>query len=103
MQQIPVTGDARQTFRTRLGGQNVRLTVWWQPLDAHWYLAVAASDGARILGAARLVDDGRPMQGQTLDFDGEVFVDGIGTPERDAWTTGHRLVYATAAEVAALT
>ena len=92
-QQLSMTSDARRTYRTVLGGQNVRIRAWWQPLDRSWYVTLAWLDGRVILAGARLVDSGRPLDGQVTDFAGSLVVVGNGHPGREAWTTTHRLLY----------
>ena len=92
-QQIQLTNDARLTFRTILGGQNVRVLAWWQPLDASWYLTLSWLDGRVIIAGARLVENGRPLDGQVTDFAGSIVVDGTGHPGRNSWATTHRLLY----------
>lgn len=100
-QQIIMTDDARRTWRTILGGQGVRARAWWQPLDENWYLSLSWLDRRPIVSAVRLVEGGRPLRGAVLDFAGEIVVAGTGELGRNAWTTSHRLLYLTAAEVAA--
>ena len=92
-QVVALTNDARQTFRTVLGGQSVRVTAWWQPLDEYWYMSLSRMNGAPIISAVRLVESGRPLSGQLLEFSGQLIVDGRGDPGREAWTSGHRLIY----------
>lgn len=100
-QLIPLTTDARQTFRTILGDQSVRVTAWWQPLDEHWYVSIVRTDGSRVIDGARLVEGGRPLRGQVPDvpWEGELYVEGIGSPGRRAWAETHRLLYLTPAEL----
>jgi len=85
---IRLTDDARQTFRTSLGGQSVRLTVWWQPSDERWYLSV---DG--IASGTRLVEGGWPLLGLNHGLGGEVYVYGPGEPGRHAWVQTHSLLF----------
>ena len=100
-QQIPMTNDARRTFRTILGGQSVRVRAWWQPLDENWYLSLAWLDRRPIVSGVRLLAGARPLDGAVLDFEGALFVDGTERLGRRAWTTTHRLLYLTADEAAA--
>ena len=92
-QHIPLTNDARQTFRTVLAGQPVRINVWWQSLDKHWYFSLLRPNREVIISAVRLNEQRRPMRAFVTDFKGEILVDGEGAPRRIAWTTGHRLIY----------
>lgn len=92
-QMIELTGEASITFRTVLDDQRVRIRVWWQPLDEGWYLSLSWPDGRSIASAVRLVERGRPLRGRIGEFRGEFYVDGVGVPGRDAWTSTHRLIY----------
>lgn len=99
---IPLADQPRQTFRIVLGGQSVRLTIWWQPLSGSWYLSVGFVGGAAIASGLRLSAQSNPLQGYVTDFRGGFTVEGDGDPARDAWATGsHDLVYLTPEEVAA--
>ena len=100
-QLIPLSDDARQTFRIILGGSTVRLRVWWQPLDENWYLSLAAPDTTPIISGVRVDEAGAPLTARQLDFEGGLLVDGQGPVRRRAWTTTHKLLYLTEAEVAA--
>lgn len=92
-QHLPFTGDARQTFRTILGGQSVRVRNWWQPTDQNWYMSLANVDQTPIVTGVRLPEGGLPLAGRIVDFVGQFFVEGRGEPGREAWTTTHRLLY----------
>ena len=102
-QQLSMTNDARRTYRTVLGGQNVRVRVWWQPLDSNWYFSMSWVNRDPIVLGVRLTEGGRPLADTVTDFEGEIYVDGTGRPGRLAWTVSHRLLYLTPAEVAART
>ena len=99
--QIPLTDDAAQTFRVNLGGQAVRLTVWWSPTTEGWYVSLAWQDRRSIIRGARLTDGGLPLDGIVTDFVGGLYVDGEGDLGREAWLGTHRLLYVTLAELAA--
>ena len=99
MQNIPLTNDARQTFRTILGGQSVRVTAWWQPFDKYWYVSLAWLDGRGISSSMRLVEGGRPLRAIVNDFKGGLLVTGSGVPRRNSFTEKHRLVYLTESEL----
>ena len=92
-QQIILSNDARQTFRTSLNGQNVRITAWWQPIDFHWYLTMGWLDGRGIIAGIRLVEGGQPLNGVITDFQGTLRVDGMGKLDRLSWETTHKLLY----------
>ena len=98
-QQIPFSTDARQTFRTTLGGQNVRFAAWWQPLDEYWYFSLHWLDRRPIITGARLVQAGEPMNGLVTEFKGGFRVDGAGRPGRNGFTETHRLLYLAPGEV----
>ena len=94
MAQVIEVGDSvRETFRTILGGQNVRLTLWWQPFDAHWYLSLAWLDRRAIVSGVRLVENATPLLDVQGSFQGQLFVSGVGVPGRRAWTSTHVLFY----------
>ena len=99
-QQIALTADARQTFRTMVGAQGVRVTAWWQPLDEAWYLSLAWLDRRPIVTGVRLTEGGRPLRGFVTDFVGQVHVSGNGEPGREAWGSTHRLLWLTDEEAA---
>lgn len=93
-QAIPLTHDARQTFRSILGGQSVRLTVWWQPLTGGWYVSLRFTDGRPIAAGLRLCAGALPLRGYVTDFAGGLYLDGDGEPDRLAWMDAtHRLLW----------
>ena len=100
MQLVPLTNDARQTFRTVLADQAVRVRAWWQPLDRNWYLSLQWPDQSVIAASLRLVERGRPLRDFVTSFEGELYVFGSGEPGRTAWTDGHYLIHLTEEEVA---
>ena len=74
-QVIPLTADPRQSFRTILAGQNVRVTCWWQPLDQHWYMSILRLDRTAIITGVRLVPQGYPIRSLVAsDFTGDLIV-----------------------------
>ena len=94
---IPVTNDARQRFRTVLGGQDASLAVWWQPSDEAWYFTLTLGN-TDIVSSMRLTEEGEPLSGVVSSFEGQILVYGTGDPARDAWTETHSLLYYTPAE-----
>ena len=95
-QQVPFLSRVRETFRTRLGGKPVRFDKVFQPVDQSWYMSLSVADVARtpITTGVRLL--GRAVPLATLPANalgGQLFVDGVGDPGRDAWGTSHRLIY----------
>ena len=98
-QQIILTDDARQSFRTIVGGQGVRITAWWNVVDGRWYLTLSRLDRTVIAAGLRLVEGGRPLRGVMTDFAGELIVDGMGEPGRHAWAGSHRLLYLSPDEI----
>ena len=92
---VSLSGDARSTFRTAIGNQNVRIRNWWQPSDRNWYATFSRPDGSPITTGVRLVDADNVLAGRsTPGFEGQIGVEGDGIPGRDSWGTTHRLVYA---------
>ena len=92
-QQLALTGDVNQTFRTILGKQPVRIRHRWHPTDKKWYLGLYDQGKHPIATGLRLVESGRPLQTYAGDFAGELYVEGGGEPTRDAFTSSHRLLY----------
>ena len=92
-QALTLTTDARQTFRTVLGSQSVRVTLWWQPDDATWYVTLAFLDGQPIVTGRRLVSGGRVLQDLVTDFVGDLVTVGAGEPGREAWDGTHKVLY----------
>ena len=93
-QRIPLTRTGRQTFRTILGGQSVRLSTFYQPLSQSWYASLAGLDQRPIVSSMRLGEGSSPMQGRVLSgFVGELVVAGTGDPEREAWQENNDLIY----------
>ncbi|MDE2848200.1 MAG: hypothetical protein OXO51_15975 [Gemmatimonadota bacterium] len=99
-QVIPLSNAPRQTFRTILDGQNVRMTAWYQPLDEHWYLSILRLDRTPIISSVRLVPMGYPIRALIVaDFTGDLIVEGAGDMGPEAWTTTHRLIYLAEGEI----
>ena len=102
-QRVPLSNNARQTFRCTLGGQLVRVWAWWQPLSEAWFISLALVSGDRIIAGVRLGEGARPLRGSVLPgFAGELYVEGVGEPTRNAWGVTHRLLWVTSAEAAVL-
>ena len=94
LQRLPVTTDVRQFFMTSLGGQLVRIDVWWQPSDENWYLSLAWQSGRRIVSGRRLVTDVDVLVGIVSDFSGALVVYGLTERiGRDSWLTSHELIF----------
>ena len=91
--QIHLSSDARQVFRIVLGGQSLRINIWWQGLTGGWYLSLSWLDGRKIVSGCRLVGGGRPLDGKVVNFAGELAVVGNDELGRDAWNVSHRLLY----------
>ena len=95
-QQVPFLSRVRETFRTNIGGRSVRFNKFFQPLDQSWYMSLSVADIARtpIVTGVRLLGRSVPLAGVAADvFRGQLFVDGVGDPGRDAWGSTHRLLY----------
>lgn len=94
LQRVPVTNDARQTFDCALDGQLVRLSVWFQPYDAAWYLSLAYQTGTKIVSGRRLATDQNILAGVVSDFHGSITPVGIeATIGRRAWDITHEIIY----------
>lgn len=92
-QEIYLTDDARQLFRTRLGGADVVVRAWWQPLDESWYIGLALADGTPIVAAARLSERARLLHDRPTPLPGELRLEGTGAPGRRPWRATHRLLF----------
>ena len=91
---VPVSSDVRQTFDTVLAGQLVRFSVWWQPLDGHWYLSLAWQTDVRIISGVRMVTGVNLLSGLVSDFVGSLVVYGLNDQiGRDAWGVTHELIF----------
>lgn len=103
MQAIPLSTDARQRMRVTLGGQQVVLHAWWQPLSEAWYLSLHTRGeepialGRQVATARRLVEAPSVFSGELVVVPLERDATSIG---REAWGRTHGLVYLDAAEVA---
>ena len=94
VQCVPLSGAARETFRTILGGQTVRVRVWWQPMTEGWYVSISTLDQRPIVSSLRLSEGGNPMRGLVPEgFIGELVVTGLGEPGRMAWQESSKLVF----------
>ena len=61
---IPIEDAAHQSLLIALGERRVRLSVWWQPSDAAWYLSVDTASGEGIARGRRLTADGVAVTAQ---------------------------------------
>ena len=95
-QRIPLSLDVNQTFRTILGGQSVRVSSWYQPLDESWYTTLSNLDRTPISASMRLLEQGRPMRGYVGDFNGELYIMGTTEVSRESLGETNSLVYLTA-------
>ena len=92
MIEIPIIDAPHQTLMAPLGGQRFRLTVWWQPSDAHWYINVDLVSGKAMAHGRRLTEGGTIIH--SLAFGGRMYLDGSGEPGRTCWADGtHRLLF----------
>ena len=103
MQALLLTGNARQTFNTLLGGQRVVVRVRWQPLSEAWYLTID-QEGQRV-ATSRQITPWERLIGPVSSFSGDFLVlaaVGYDTADvgRDAWTQTHALWFLTDAELA---
>jgi len=99
-QVIPLQAAPRQSFRTILSGQNVRIDAWYQPLDGYWYMSLLRLDRTSIINGVRLVPKGYPIRSLIVkDFTGDLIVEGEGEMGPEAWISTHRLIYLGEGEV----
>lgn len=103
MESIPLIDSPRQTATIVLGGQSVRLTVWWQPVSEAWYLSVVDFSGSPIALGRQVTARVRLVRSPA--FAGDI----VALPRRpgdhanirrSAWQSTHTLAYFSAAEVA---
>ena len=101
MQVVPLTSDPHQSMTVRLGGQEVRLRAWWQPLSEAWYVSletgagVALALGRQVASRRRLVND----PGFAGDLTALPLTSGDVQPLGAAcWGQTHQLVYLTPSE-----
>ena len=95
-QQVPFLSRVRETFRTTIGGTPVRFNKIYQPLDQSWYMSLSVADIVRtpIATGVRLLGRSVPLAAAGANvLRGQLYVDGVGDPGRDAWGTSHRLLY----------
>ena len=95
-QQLPISNDYRQQVDTILGGQRVRMKVWWQPRDA-WYFTLEFPIGTPVVTGRRIVV-GSDLVPPYAGFVGNVacirLQDEAGEPGPDQpWSTTHVLAY----------
>ena len=95
---IPLTNDARQTLRLMLGGQSVRLNVFWQPTDSAWYFDLIGQDGQPVIEGARITLNARLINSGVAEFTGDIVCQSMQAeshdePGREAWANTHRLLY----------
>ena len=95
--QIPMIDTARQSLVVTLGGQEVKLTVWWQPSDGHWYGTLEVPPGVPVVKGRRLVLDAPMVDSPSVGFRGEIYLrrllDSDAEPGNEAWDSTHALTY----------
>ena len=52
---IPLINTPRQSLQTTLGSQDVKLTVFYQQSDGHWYMTVESPSGSVVASSRRLL------------------------------------------------
>ena len=103
MQVIPITNTYRQSFKTSLGGQNVKLTFWYQAIGSGWFCSMEYPVGTPIFSGKR-VNSGSPLlQSVFSDFEGDIVAVPTIAPYyelgQDPWDNTHVLMYITGDEV----
>ena len=95
MQVIPITADARQSFIVRLGAQDCRVAVWWQPSDQNWYLTLESPPSNALTTGRRIAPDAVAYRGEV--FSGVLFCRSVtgraSELGRDAWGVTHELIH----------
>ena len=93
---IPLLNVPRQSLLVTLAEQDVRLTVWWQPADRHWYGSMEYPAGTPLVSGRRIVLDSPLIGAQARRFVGDLYCRAIAQsaePGREPWGNTHRLIY----------
>ena len=98
VQQVPLSDDDRQTFRTTLGGIGTRLSAAFNKLSDDIFLSVSELNRSPVVSGMRIVEDSVnrldtiPLVGTNSRLGGFV-VEGSGRVNRAAFQTTSRLLY----------
>ena len=93
---IPLLNVPRQSLLVTLDEQDVRLTVWYQPSDAHWYGTLEHPSGTPLVAGRRIALDSPLVGSQARRFRGDFYCRAIADvvePGRAPWGETHRLIY----------
>ena len=81
----------RQSLILRLPAVDVRVTVWWQPFDEHWYGSLEVPVGTRVVSGRRLVVGSGLVDRLSDVLDGNIVCRALAEeyqnadPDRAAW------------------
>lgn len=94
---LPLIQTPRQAFATVVGGQDIRVTLWYQPRDKSWYASIEFPVGAPLISGRRVVLDGPLIGARPSSFAGDIFCRAlsadVGEPGPEPWGATHQLVY----------
>ena len=97
---IPLLDLDRQSLIVRLGGQDCRIAVWWQPSDASWFAGLEVPVNTAIVDGIRLVVNAGLLDRIPGVLPGNIILRAIDEdsaardPARDAWRRQtHGLIY----------
>ena len=91
---VELLDAARQSFILRLGEVDVRVTVWWQPTDGHWYATLEVPvntvvvSGRRLVVGSGLLDRVSDVLGGNLGCRSLTELGQVNEPDRGAWREG---------------
>lgn len=102
---LPTRADADRYARTyTLDDVTIRLHFWWWPASGAWYVDLDDSLGVRLLSGQRVTPSAPLWPDRTMPGlpPGVVIVDGPDPYAKEQLGSAVRLLYVTAAELAAL-
>ena len=104
MQEIRVSNDASQEFRTVLDGYRLRIRFEWIASANSWFISLLDIN-RNIISASATVKTGIPVFNSVLipELPGDIvaapLTNPIQEPGRQAWGTTHRLYFGTTEEL----
>jgi len=102
---LPVTGDASQSFNIVLDNRVYIIAIDWNSRFSYWTICIQTSEAVDLVRGTKLVPNFPLFTGHTNPLlpAGQMVVDASEPLGRDSFTNGDaRLVYATEAEVNAI-
>ena len=102
---LPATNDPRQTMTVNLDGQNVDVSLWWQPLSSAWYVSVDTRAGVAITRGRQIASGVRLIR--SAAFAGELVavpaaLEGADDLGERPWGSSHQLAWLSPSEVGSL-